>query len=73
MPDLDHKDAWDVAHHRREGSNLARCHSVAVAMLMRLEWDIGSDVCPCCRCFQSDGHAADCELAAIIRPITRAP
>ena len=35
-------------------------------MLERLEW-VDNDYCPICRQYKANGHAADCELAALLR------
>lgn len=33
---IDHKDAWDLAHFKRENSNMARCYIDAVNVLREL-------------------------------------
>ena len=46
-----------------------RCGRAALAyreMLERLEW-VDNDYCPICRQYKANGHAADCELAALLR------
>jgi hypothetical protein len=35
-------------------------------MLERLEW-VDNDYCPICWQYKANGHAADCELAALLR------
>jgi len=45
-----------------------RCGRVALAfrdMLERLEW-VDNDYCPICRQYKANGHANDCELAALL-------
>jgi hypothetical protein len=46
-----------------------RCGRAALAykeMLERLEW-ADNDYCPICRQYKANGHAADCELAALLK------
>ena len=61
---VDHKEAWDLAHFKRENSNLARCY-IELHYLLRELTDIEGP---------QPGHVDWYrKVQAVLEPITKAP